>query len=156
MHYWVKQPGKKSFAASVKSKSSMGKPWTENSKAVINFSPHCSHHLHWGLWGKSTASLCSQSGRPQEALSSAPQHTVTNTTWALPIHTDRMTATSEGGRARERELVWGSVRGGKIRTPHTQTPWSVQIAYRLTVTVILLTAPFGTLDARCQCLFYIS
>lgn len=59
VHYWVKQPGKKSLAASLKSKSSMGQSWTENSKAVINFSPHCSHHLHWGLWGKSTASLCS-------------------------------------------------------------------------------------------------
>lgn len=69
VHYWVRQPGKKSVAASVKSKSSMGQPRTENSRAVINFSPHCSHTTcngvswgnrqspfaliqddHWGLW----------------------------------------------------------------------------------------------------------
>lgn len=144
VHYWLKQPGKKSIAATVKSESSMGQPWTENSRAVINFSPHCSHHLHWSLWGKSTASVRSQGGRPRGGFELSPStYTLlrqsSHTTWVSPIHTRTggLTATSEGG---ERERVWGSVRGGEIRTPHTQTPWSVQTAHTLAVTVVA--APF--------------
>ncbi len=104
VHYWVNQPGKKSVAATVKSKSSMGQPWTENSRAVINFSPHCSHHLRWGLWGKSAGSVCSQDGHGGiwvKPLSVHTSETVLTHYMNLPdIHTDSQEdCDSEGGRA---------------------------------------------------------
>lgn len=146
VHYWVKLPGKKSIAATVKSKSSMGQPWTENSRAVRNFSPHCSHHLHWSLWRKPTGSVCSQDGHGGlwvQPLSVHTSETVLTHYMSLPdIHTDRRTATR--GRESVFEEVW------EESSEHlTHKLWSVQIARTLAVWQSSFTAAFDILNAKC-------
>lgn len=102
VHYWVKQPGKKSIAATVKSKSSMGKPWTENSRAVINFSPHCSHHLHWSLWGNRLAPFALRTATGGFEFSPSAYTLLrqsSHTTWVFPIYTRTGGLRPEGGGA---------------------------------------------------------
>jgi len=132
VHYWVRQPGKKSVAASVKSKSSMGQPRTENSRAVINFSPHCSHTTCNGVsWGNRQPPLALGQDDHGGGFEFSPS------TYSHTLHTS-IADTQTGGLRPQSERAWACLRKCERRrdsnTSHTNSLFG-SIAYRITVTV---------------------